>query len=355
MLSIFIATFLIICSISLFSQNEDGVRNDSIFTVGPPFSAFHTHIPIIRSIPPLSLSMPIDVLFGYIALDSLSKFYNDSIFIAIRGHNLSTAFMKLEPSNDTLHSIWKYLYKMMDYNPIIFRQYLNELCISQNGNIKYNFFYDVGVLLAKSHYIEHPLKKRIASAMIPDYILKVQVVRIDSMKAPIASYGDTSKYKYYNISCIVLDTIKGKVIPMDTINISENLKKQEEKSSISYRFNFVISTNSYSQPRRGYSNTPHPFPKVDSLIFDKSLEIMRVEQGQELLVFLQCTNPLWSKTQDHFQIYTIPFTSNSGVMPIIDGMVSDVNKVWSDSTWIPYSSWKEKYNEVVDMIMNKKY
>lgn len=352
---IFLTIFFCI-SITLFSQNEDGVRNVDFLEDDPPFSVFHTAVPIIRSIPPLSLSMPIEVLMTYIVMDSLGRFYNDSAFRAVRGQNLSEALRSLEPSNDTLHNIWKFVYKATDYNPILFRQYLSEQVLNQNANVYFKVYYNIGLLLERPHYLSHPLKKRIASAIIPDYVLKVQVVKIDSMKAPFTSYGgDTSNYNFFKISCIVLDTIKGKVIPMDTINISENRKNKEEFQSISYRFNFVVSKNSYFQLRRGCSSRPHPFPLIDSLIFDNYRQIMRVHPGQELLVFLNEYDPLWSKTHDHFQFHTSQNSSNSGVMPIINGMVSDINKVWSDSTWIQYETFKQRYNEIKEVIMNKDY
>ncbi len=340
--------------VSLFSQNEDGVRNVDFLKDDPPFSVFHTSVPIIRSIPPLSLSMPLDVLMTYIVMDSLGRFYNDSAFRAIRGHNLSTALDNLEPMNDTLHNIWKFVYKTTDYNPLLFRQYLSEQVLNQNANVFFKVYYELGSLLHRAHYLEHPLKKRIASAVIPDYILKVQVVSIDSMKAPFTSYGDTSSYDFFKISCIVLDTIKGKVIPMDTITIP-TYKSKEESKSVTYRFNFVVTENSYFQLRQGYSNKPHPFPLIDSLIFDNSREIMRVKIGQELLVFLNAYDPLWSKKQDHFHFHTSQSSCNSGVMPILNGMVSDVNRVWSDSTWISYELFNDRYNEIKEIIMNKDY
>lgn len=354
MYKLVIVIFLLFSSITLFAQNEDGVRNVDFLEDDPPFSVFHTSVPIIRSIPPLSLSMPIEVLMTYIVMDSLGRFYNDSTFRAVRGHNISTALDNLEPSNDTLHTIWKYVYKATDYNPLLFRQYLSEQVLSQNSNFAFKVYYELGSLLHRAHYLEHPLKKRIASTIIPDYVLKVQVVSIDSMKAPFTSYGDTSSYDFFKVSCVVLDTIKGKVIPMDTINISENIKNKVEAQSISYRFNFVVTKNSYTQPRRGYSSKPHPFPLIDSLIFDNTRQIMRVHPGQDLLVFLRCSDPLWSKKYDHLQMHTIPVACN-GVLPINNGIISDVNKVWSDSTWIPYTTFKERYNEIVNIIMTKDY
>lgn len=348
-----VLTIVIICTISAYSQNEDGVRNVDFLHENPPFSAFHTGVPIIRSIPPLSMSMPLDVLLGYIAMDSLGRFYNDSAFRAVRGKSLYTEFEELKPSNDTLHTFWKYWYQMMDFDPIRFQQYLNEQYLTQNNKYSFRFTYDVAYLLGKSHKLNHPLRRRIAATLIPDFILKVQVVGIDSMKAPIDSYGDVNKYKFYDIKCIVLDTLKGKIIPQDCE--SNNLIKNKTEQTVTNNcyFHFVISTNSYPQTRLS-SHSVIYFPKIDSLIFDTEKAIMRVHNGQELIIFVNCINSLYTKTEDYFQIYSSPEASN-GVLPIVNGMISDVNKIWSDSTWIPYETWKERYNEVVDIIMNKKY
>lgn len=350
---LFVMSVFVISSVSLFSQNEDGVRNLDFLHENPPFSAFHTGVPIIRSIPPLSISMPLDVLIGYIAMDSLGRFYNDSAFRAVRGKSLYRELEELKPSNDTLHTFWKYWYQMMDFDPIRFQQYLIEQYLTQNNKYSFRFTYDVAYLLGKSHKLNHPLRKRIAAALIPDFILKVQVVGIDSMKAPINSYGDTSTYKFYDIKCIVLDTIKGKVIPKESISNDLNQKKTEQTKNNTGYFHFVISTNSYPQTRLS-SHSVIYFPKIDSLIFDTEKEIMRVHNGQELIIFVNCINSHYTKTEDYFQIYTSLEASN-GVLPIVNGLISDVNKVWSDSTWIPYNIFKERYNEAVEIIMNKDY
>lgn len=68
----------------------------------------------------------------------------------------------------------------------------------------------------------------------------------------------------------------------------------------------------------------------------------------------QLYNTKWSNTHDYIQLGVEHHCSN-GALPFINGMVSDVNKVWSDSTWLPYNTWKSKYNEAVDIIMNKRY
>jgi len=343
---------ILLCTISVFSQNEDGVRNLDFLPNNPPFSAFHTGVPIIRSIPPLSMSMSYNVMLGYIAMDSLGRFYNDSAFRAVRGKSLYTELEELKPSDDTLHTFWKYWYQMMDFDPIRFQQYLNEQYLTQNNKYSFRFTYDVAYLMGKSHKLNHPLRKRIAAALIPDFILKVQVVGIDSMKAPIDSYGDVTKYKFYNIKCLVLDTLKGKIIPKKCESNNLIIKTEQTASNSCY-FHFVISTNSYPQTRLS-SHSLIYFPKIDSLIFDKEREIMRVHNGQELIIFVDCGNSLYTKTEDYFQIHTNTRASN-GVLPIVNGMVSDVNKIWSDSTWISYETFKERYNEAVEIIMTKGY
>lgn len=350
--SLIIMFLTFVSTFTLFAQNEDGVRNIERIPDNPPFSAFHTAVPIIRSIPPLSLSMPYDVLLGYIAMDSIARFYNDSAYRAVRGQSLERDLDNLQPSNDTLHTIWRLWYQMQDYDPIRFYQYLIEQYISQNNNYAFRF-YNVQTLSYKTHKLNHPLKKRIASALIPDFILKVQVVGIDSMKSPVSGYGDTSKFIFYDIKCIVLDTLKGKVIPMESISNNLSQKKTEQPNSINGYFHFVVSNNSYPQVRYSpHSNTY--FPKIDSLIFDNSTKFMRVHNGQELLVFLSLVDELHTKTHDYIHIHTATPASN-GVLPIVNGMVSDVNKIWSDNTWISYESWKEKYNDAVNIIMTKDY
>ncbi len=133
-----------------FAQNETGTRNlnDTLFKATHSWydsttAMFQHQFPIIRSIPPLNTSMPLDVLISYIYLDSL-----------LRSPLASTLEQRLESwttLNDTLTYAAKCMCTLIDYNPIIFNQYTNEVGL-QTGS-------DSGLIITikdktyESHYI----------------------------------------------------------------------------------------------------------------------------------------------------------------------------------------------------------
>jgi len=259
----------------------------------------------------------------------------------------------MNTDNDTLHTLWKYAYEMMDYDPLRIYQFLNDQDIERSiyRNIStYNFYRMIG----KIGKIDNSKNWQLYAALNSMYILRVTVLSIDSMKSSIISLGDSNQFNHYQITCIVTDTIKGKVIPMSLPD--NNLNSKNFKSNSSYNYpTFKFITTSYSSPQ--FINATHftpQFKKVDSLIFDFSRMIMRLKPGQEVIVFLQPTDCIWTKTHDYFRL-VVAYPYSGGVLPIVNGMVSDINKIWSDSTLIPYNSWKGKYNEAVDIIMTKGY
>lgn len=65
--------------------------------------------------PAYTTDMPIDVLVGYIVIDSLRKVKTPD--------EIEAYLNSLDYSNDTLRRIMKYLYTIVDYDPIRFRRY----------------------------------------------------------------------------------------------------------------------------------------------------------------------------------------------------------------------------------------
>ncbi|MCO5252652.1 MAG: hypothetical protein M9949_14685 [Candidatus Kapabacteria bacterium] len=64
-----------------------------------------------QSNPPISTDMPLDVFIGYLAMDSLSK------SISIKDFN---DFLWQQTYNDTIKTMMRYFYKVIEYDPTIF-------------------------------------------------------------------------------------------------------------------------------------------------------------------------------------------------------------------------------------------
>jgi hypothetical protein len=72
-------------------------------------------IPLNQNCPPFNTDMPIDVLIGYIALDSISKNVEIEDFYR---------FMSRQTYNDTIKTMMRYFYKMMEYDPNKYHNYM---------------------------------------------------------------------------------------------------------------------------------------------------------------------------------------------------------------------------------------
>ena len=152
--------------------------------------------PQLSSYPPLNTGMPLDVLVGYIYLDSIRRGYT---------HHIDTVISDLTNS-DTLKYALKYLYELDDYSPLLFEQY----CESTPSP----FYYKSSGTMMRAK-----LMKRIAGILsdtqrtemicYANIIAHIHVTKIDTVY-------DSASTAYPNqmvVTCEVVDTIKGHILP----------------------------------------------------------------------------------------------------------------------------------------------
>ncbi len=144
----------------------------------------------------LNTGMPFEVLLSYIALDSLctKNDYKDWFYFLEN----QTTF------NDTLKTIYNFLYKTVDYNPVLFdknKRFTNidykihPMSVLQNLEDKLEFV-STNPMLDKALLFSH-------------YIVKVKVENIINKVDPESYAGNTLSF----VQCSITDTIKGKVAP----------------------------------------------------------------------------------------------------------------------------------------------
>ena len=100
-LSIFLSVFILpfLTNLSLKGQNVPCY---------PEYPGLFYTVQTNQFNPPYSSDMPLDLFVGYLALDSLSKSANLNEF---------NDFLWRQSFNDTIKTMMKYLYKIIDYNP----------------------------------------------------------------------------------------------------------------------------------------------------------------------------------------------------------------------------------------------
>ncbi len=337
-------------STAAWAQSESGVRglNKDAFmrlrlwhdsTTG----MYQTRYPIIRRLPPIDASMPPDVRAAYRHLDSIARF--DTTRLTLRRVEGWKAM------NDTLRGMLRDLYRLTEYNPIIFHQYLAEINLKSGRRYTANMSRIVEELKEAMLRAASGSADRLAlySALYPDYILRVHVVSIDSMLGkPVPS--PTSPY-VCRARVTVLDTLKGKAF-------------RACEPRLAYRGGSHGSTRQGSAPcfdvewyagnyLTGNQSEPILYPLKDSafLAHDGGF---RLQAGQEAIVFIGLDEHLYDSTADFFH-NLLQLDASYNALPVINGMVRDMNHVWSDQTELPYDVWRRRFTRIREKILTGMY
>lgn len=382
---------LIICCVFLthltsnfiHAQNESGHRSfplGAMKAVDELFDStnamYQLQYPIIRSIPPLSTSMPYGVLISYIYLDSLLRMSTDK--------QLDSVIKSWRTTNDTLKTIIKALYLICDYNPIIFTQYMDEqsrYMSQQTGRIGkveyldtnykpdttapiiYQGRYSSGLywaemeLLSKLFNVVNPeYKQSFYSLIYSDYILRIKVIGIDSFINKNAPSVNSKDYRY-NVTAQVLDTIKGKVFK--SIPITALQKKEEKNRSLALNKDYPFMTfqflkRNYMQPTiKATVDTLNDLKEEQEFVIDNGKFYMKV--GQEAVVFLRHKNALMDLENDYYDLGVEPSCSYNALFIDEKNNIRDLNKFWSPNVTLNYNTWKIRIKNLINKILNMDY
>lgn len=385
----YIVLFVILLNNVSKSQNETGTRYVVSNLVGGSMwydsnsAMFQKHYPIIRNLPPLNTGMPYDILLSYIYLDSLLKNTNK--------HQTDSVIKSWTSMNGNLANTLKYLYKIVDYNPIIFRQYTNEVSLNRKNLFpmipyiyiehvdsitgEFNGIVDtVAVDTSHAHdgtYTNHLIdiilkitskiwnlaennnvgpysKTAYWSGLYSDHIFKIKVLSIDSTK----NKNTPLNYKRYNVTAQVLDTIKGKVYVPYTIPANFNKKI----NNIQDYTNFPLIQFQYT-PINYFDSSEdsnHGEEKISDSLFQNYKGDFKMNINQEAVVFLKHCNYLIDNQNDYYDLDLEPTCSNNA-LPIINGQIRDLNHYWSNSDYVDYLSWRNLYIQLKNQILNMEY
>lgn len=373
-------TFIILQSNFIFAQNETGTRRINKVAsqmtgswYDSTVSMFQLKFPIIRSIPPLRSDMPLNVVASYVVIDSLCRTIETRI---ARGMINGWTTM-----NDTLRNAVQYLYRAVDYDPVIFTQYGGETEInafdevdtsvlkpaitfttsSKDSAFRASNFNNIPYVAGRykaslprlKNYIEEKFrnlvnnslnKMGLYSLLLSDHIFRIKVLSIETTNNKLS--GATSKR--YRVTAQVLDNIKGKkyqtISPELSLQISDTTPDviQFQYSSSTYKH-----LRSYEFKERYY---PNPIPD-SAFLFDREF---KMTTGQEAVIFLTYGNPFLDDKHDYFDLDLEPRASLNA-LPVINGQVRDVNHIWSNSDLSDYNIWKNKVNILINKILTNSY
>jgi hypothetical protein len=242
--------------------------------------------------------------------------------------------------NDTITALIKYLYKMKDYDPVRFAQYMHsttEKYYKSNLNCLQS---DVTEIFDKI-IMNTPKFYSMCDLMYSDYILRIKINSIEIKTM------DKSPYMYlYNVCATVLDTLRGKVFQNcvcsnELPKISPTDSNRQNRSNIS--FTYISST---------YMDASYSWKYDESVLEQSGTTIPKyilLKTGQDLIVSLRYGNYKWDYDNDYLEL------TLDNVMPVIDNQVVDLNKEWSDKPKLDYKYWKQEFLKRVTMLLNGEY
>lgn len=203
-------------------------------------------------------------------------------------------------------------------------------------------------------------------------MLRVKVIAIDS--TPVR-YDPA--YMYYRATVRVLDTLKGRFIPPSRRKSGQD-HAQGDTNAAGHSSGDVYTDITfhgfidYGATRSYFEQFAAHDPAFSSVIenvpvdskaeqyyaeeraFTGSTAAFSMRIGQEAVVFLTYRDWLADSTHDYFELGIEPKAS-LGALPIIDGKVRDLNRVWSDDIVIDYGAWRRRFFAIRDKILNGTY
>ncbi len=313
---------------------------------------YETQYPILRSLPPLSITMPWDILASYIYMDSLARFDNTNLT-----ERTLDRWRYERMINDTLRGMAKYIYRMMDYDPSRFTQYIDE--VDLKGGTRYKaslrgISSRVSPLIFESLPSTEP-RAAFMALLESSYILRVKVCSIDSMPTNSSSRG--AKY-LYQVTADVLDTLKGQVF----IPCPEAQQLSQQKTSSMARtlsshpgcMQFVYVNGLYFNPRTIPPGAPDIYTARDPEFAFGRDSLFAMKAGQEAVIFAVHNGRLVDSANDYYHMRLDARTS-FGALPIINGQVRDINHIWSDQTMLSYEEWKRQFMALRDRLLSGAY
>lgn len=339
---------------------------------------FQIKSPILTSLPPLHTNMPLDVLVAYIGADSIAR--------TIAPLQMQSMIDSMSTLNDTLKQFGRYLYKSVDWNPVMFMQYQLETqyrrkgisndtlhFVDENGNptdtaagappdlYRISLTSAIPTLLGRyARFAPSGMSKEAARALLGSmYILRVRVDSVDSCRDYLSPEPSAQSFAVY---ATVLDTLKGRVFP----NLCQNRSQYLQPYQQALRIKDLAPQPLSASPGIGcnkirfeywkgaywtgvYSASGIPNFKRDTAFLDHEQHFI-MRPSAECIVFLTFANPKVDDDSDYFNL-DVNTARSYGVLRITNDAVIDLNQVWWPSN-LTVSQFTTRFNQLVQQITN---
>jgi len=257
----------------------------------------------INMLPPIEQDMPQTCQKAYKMIDNLSINSTCSYL---------QDYLRYSPL-DTLRYYASYLYEIVDYSPTLFTSYEETLGQKLKNNDKYKstpeclLFSTVSAI--KNQYM-NTFGKDFSFLLMTHYILKI---RVDSVVAGIDTTSQ-NPLKWINVSCSVLEQIKGKMLPQNCkIPGDESQNLYQKITGINNCLNFGYIED--WETGTGFDNSPT----------SERGTLKRVHKGQVFYVFLRHVSE-----NNGFDIITpeLRFEISGGLFLVNGDKIYDPSNFW---------------------------
>lgn len=265
--------------------------------------------------PPYTSDMSYDVLIGYLALDSLSR------YAPINTYN---NFIKRQSYNDTLRTMMRYIYKTVEYNPSMFLNFMYHDKYPRRSIDDYYYRLITEIL------IESPNPFLDASLIGSFCIAQINVDAIYSFTDTTSKWAKSIR----EVTASVTSEIKG-TIPTknDIANIAKPAVKTENIPIIYFKY-----AKEWFMGRA----------------IDANEEVFELEEGKSYIVFLEYRFVCRDGTDFYYEIFPVNCTgSKTACMYAIEnGNVLDPNNELGLGTSVNLNTFNNLLNSRINLIKN---
>jgi len=284
--------------------------------------------------PEYTLDMPYEVLLGYVALDTVCYFGNKCEF---------SDFMSRQEYNDTLKTMMKHYYHVVDWDPLKFMQS--------------RFYRDTAMRITVrnvSEGLDNLIEKKSDNPYL-DYILCrsdiiAHVIVTDTISWVNNSADENSWAKYgATVDCEILDPIKGRIIPevIEPQPLNEKNKlPQLLGKTIADTGKTIVFDYCYGWQRK--SNTG------EHLTMKDSSGTPWIKKDHEYIVFLNLVSKCLDNNYIYFYLRTIDFSKSSAgfLYPIENGIIISPLDDFGFSTGLTVNEFKTALRNRINQIKN---
>jgi hypothetical protein len=285
---------------------------------------------------PLNTGMPLDVMVGYIAYDSLAR--------SLSAPGINNIYNNLIYS-DTLRYAMKYCYKMLDYNPLLFEQFRRY----NDSQRRY--------ASARTNVFQQLLNKIVEVSPAPfvetllcqsSIIAHINVV--DTFRVVDGSGGGSSILTIHTVTATVTDTIKGQVFPHCINFLPLNINKEDHSDTFQSNIlpaNCLQFTYALEWPRIPFNNK---VITTEQRMVDPAGSPW-VKTGKEYIVFLNFSQACSDENYSYHILSAFGTRSSANnIYPISNGRVEDPNNDFGLGTAPTVSDFKSALQQKIHQI-----